>query len=170
MGFNPVVAVTNFIRLLDLTAEIQEDVRRQTLSVGHGLAILSVPNPELRLKLWQRVKNEDRSVRHLRIIVDAYLHPRGISIDVGRATSYKEFHCGNDPNLREWAKPLRQKLGPNANVSIHCCKIGDKFIFGTISIACHSEADIQHILKIIGYAPLSFGVLPPAISPPLMGG
>ncbi|MFH0887588.1 MAG: ParB/RepB/Spo0J family partition protein [Planctomycetota bacterium] len=143
--------VTDFIRLLSLPAEIQDDVGRQTIRVGHAIAILAVPDSTRRLSLWQRVKNEDLSVRHLRIIVDAYLHPRGISTTpTARSPQYKEFHSGIDPNLREHEQRLRQKLGPNANVRIHYGKIGDKFIFGTISIGCYSEADLQRILKVMG--------------------
>ena len=143
--------VTDFIRLLSLPAEIQEDVGRQTIKVGHAIAILAMPDSTRRLSLWQRVRNEDLSVRHLRIIVDAYLHPRGISTTpTVRSPQYKEFHPGNDPNLREPYARLVHKFGPNADISIHCGKIGDKFIFGTVSIGCHSEADLQRILKIIG--------------------
>jgi len=143
--------VTDFIRLLSLPAEIQEDVGRQTIKVGHAIAILAVPDSTRRLSLWQRVRNEDLSVRHLRIIVDAYLHPRGISTTPAvRSPQYKEFHSGIDPNLREHEQRLWKKFAPNVEARIHYGKIGDKFIFGMITINCHSEADFQRILKIIG--------------------
>ncbi|MFH1227566.1 MAG: ParB/RepB/Spo0J family partition protein [Planctomycetota bacterium] len=142
--------VTHLIRLLSLPAEIQDDISHQTLSIGHAIAILAVPDSTRRLMLWQRVKNEDLSVRNLRIIVDAYLHPRGVSVGVGRSPQYKEFHPGNDPNLREWYGRLIQKFGPNAQVNINCAKIGDRFICGTISIGCQSEDELQRIFKIIG--------------------
>lgn len=77
-------AVTNFIRLLTLPPEIQADMERQTIKLGHALTILAVPDSTRRLALWQRVKNEDLSIRHLKILVDAYLHPRGVAVGVGR--------------------------------------------------------------------------------------
>ena len=142
--------VTDFIRLLSLPAKIQADVGRQTIRVGHAMAILAIPDSTRRLKLWERVKNEDLSVRHLRIIVDAYLHPRGISTTAAaRAPQYKELGPGSDPNLGEWYGRLLQKFGPNASVDIHVGKVGEQFIFGTISIGCHSEADLQRILKLM---------------------
>jgi len=145
--------VTNFIRLLTLPPKIQADVGRQTIKLGHALALLAIPDSTRRLKIWQRVKKEDLSVRHLRILVDAYLHPRGISIvRTARAPQYKEFHPGNDPNLREPCQRLREKLGPNADVSIRCGKTGDKFLYGMISIGCNSQEEFQRLLKTIGSA------------------
>ncbi|MFH1228595.1 MAG: ParB/RepB/Spo0J family partition protein [Planctomycetota bacterium] len=142
--------VTDFIRLLSLPAEIQADVGRQTIKVGHAMALLAIPDPERRRKIWQRVKNEDLSVRNLRIIVDSLFHPRGIAVGVGRSPQYKEFHCGNDPALRECAERIRQKLGNNTNVRITSGKMGDKLIFGSISIGYSSEDELQRILKILG--------------------
>ncbi|MBI4711880.1 MAG: ParB/RepB/Spo0J family partition protein [Planctomycetes bacterium] len=142
--------ITHFIRLLDLPQEIQEDIRRQTRSVGHAIAILAVPDSKLRLKIWQRVKNEDLSVRHLRILVDAYLHPRGISTTpAARSPQLKQLHPGNDPQLRECAERLRRKLPDNINVNIHHAKFGDQFLFGSISLSYHKEDDLQRILKAI---------------------
>ena len=142
--------VTHFLRLLELPPEIQEEVRRQTRSVGHAIAILAVSDPKLRLKIWQRVKNEDLSVRHLRILVDAYLQPRGVAVGVGRSPQFKQLHPGNDQELRECAERLRRKMPPNVNVNIHHGKFGTQFLFGTISIQYSSENDLQRILEIIG--------------------
>ena len=143
--------VTNFIRLLTLPKEIQADVGRQTIRVGHAMAILAIPDPARRRALWQRVKNEDLSVRNLRIIVDSYLHPRGVAIGVGRTTNqYKESNSGHDQKLREYGERIRQKLGAKADVHITSGKIGDKFIFGSISIGSHNEEDFERILKAMG--------------------
>lgn len=142
--------ITDFIRLLSLPPEIQEDVGRQTFKIWHAMAILAIPDSTRRLALWQRVKNEDLSVRHLRILVDAYLHPRGVSTTAAdRSPQYKELHPGNDPQLRECAERLRQKLPANIGVNIHHGKIGDQFIFGSISLSYHKENDLQRILKAI---------------------
>ncbi|MBI4738207.1 ParB/RepB/Spo0J family partition protein [Candidatus Woesearchaeota archaeon] len=140
--------ITDFIRLLSLPPEIQEDVGRQTIKIGHAMAILPIPDSTRRLALWQRVKNEDLSVRHLRILVDAYLHPRGVAVGAGRSPQqYKELHVGNDPQLRECAERLRQKLPDNIGVDIHHGKIGDQFLFGSISLSYRKEDDLQRILK-----------------------
>ncbi|MFA5794882.1 MAG: ParB/RepB/Spo0J family partition protein [Candidatus Brocadiia bacterium] len=144
--------VTDLIRLLSLPKEIQDDVGRQTIRVGHAMALLAIPDPERRLKIWQRVKNEDLSVRNLRIIVDSLIHPRGVGMGgtFSRQPQYKEFHCGNDSTLREYAERIRQKLCNKSDVRITSGKMGDKLIFGSIFISYSSEDELQRILKILG--------------------
>ena len=143
--------ITNFIRLLGLPEEIQEDVRRQTIRVGHAISILAIPDSTRRLMIWQRVKNEDLSVRHLRILVDAYLHPRGIAVVPGdRAPQYKEYNSNTDPTLREDEERIRQKLGPKATVRARYGKQGQLFLFGMITISCSTEDELRRILKLMG--------------------
>lgn len=57
--------VTNFMRLLQLPVEIQDDVSRGTLSMGHARALLGVKDPDLQKKLAKKVIEEDTSVRQL---------------------------------------------------------------------------------------------------------
>lgn len=57
--------VTNFLRLLQLPASIQEDVSRGTLSMGHARALLGVKDEELQLSLSEKVKETKASVRQL---------------------------------------------------------------------------------------------------------
>ena len=141
--------VTNFIRLLTLPAEIQDDIARQTIKVGHALILLAVPDSARRLMLWQRVKNEDLSIRHLKVLVDAYMHPRGVSVGTGRATQYKELHPGNDPTLKELYEQLIKKFGPHTQININCGKMGEQFIFGNISIGCRTEDELRRIINLM---------------------
>lgn len=55
--------VANFIRLLDLPAEIRDMVSRETLSAGHARALLSVESTERQLELARKVKRKGLSVR-----------------------------------------------------------------------------------------------------------
>lgn len=57
--------VTNFLRLLQLPVEIQEDVSRGTLSMGHARAILGVKDVSLQKQVAEKVKKEQISVRQL---------------------------------------------------------------------------------------------------------
>jgi ParB family transcriptional regulator, chromosome partitioning protein len=141
--------VTNFIRLLSLPAEIQADVGRQTIRVGHAMAILAVPDSTRRLRIWQRVKNEDLSVRHVRILVDAILRPRGIAVNsaLRNRPVFKELNQNNDPAIREVALRLGQKF--RVPVRIHVFKLSDKFMSASISINVHNEEEFQNIIKIM---------------------
>lgn len=57
--------VANFLRLLQLPVEIQSDVSRGTLSMGHARAILGLKDKNLQRKLAARVMKEKASVRQL---------------------------------------------------------------------------------------------------------
>ena len=56
-------AITNTLRLLDLPAEVQTLMAEGRISAGHARAILSVSGKEGRIKLAQKVIEENLSVR-----------------------------------------------------------------------------------------------------------
>ncbi len=61
-------SITNHIRLLDLSKDIQQDVEQGRLSMGHAKALLQVGNPERRIHLRDRVVNERLSVREAEML------------------------------------------------------------------------------------------------------
>ncbi len=61
--------ITNTIRLLKLSPEVQRRVAAGVLSAGHARALLSVSNPHVQDRLAQRVVAEGISVRALEEIV-----------------------------------------------------------------------------------------------------
>jgi len=142
--------VNHFISLLGLPQEIQDDVRNQKISVGHALAILALPDSNRRLMVWHRVRNEDISVRNTRIVVDAFLHPRGVAVDstVRNRPRYKEYTAGNDPEIRELQQRLWQKFGSGVHITV--CKMDDKIIAGGIHLSFGDDKEYRHIIEILG--------------------
>lgn len=61
-------SITNHVRLLDLSKDIQEDVEQGRITMGHAKALLQVGNPERRLHLRDRVVNERLSVREAEML------------------------------------------------------------------------------------------------------
>ncbi len=55
--------IANFLRLLRLPAEVQLGLRDRKVDMGHARALLSVENPTLQLKLYERIIKEGLSVR-----------------------------------------------------------------------------------------------------------
>ncbi|NJM16068.1 MAG: ParB/RepB/Spo0J family partition protein [Bacteroidales bacterium] len=55
--------VTNYLRLLKLPAEIQIGIREKKLSMGHARALLSVEDNDIQLQAYQKVLDEELSVR-----------------------------------------------------------------------------------------------------------
>ena len=56
-------AITNTLRLMDLPAEVQDLLETGRITAGHARAILAVPTEEGRIRLAEKVVNENLSVR-----------------------------------------------------------------------------------------------------------
>ncbi len=63
--------VSNFIRLLRLPEAVIDDLKRGILSFGHGKALLSVEDNDLRLSARAEIVQKRLSVRDAEILVDA---------------------------------------------------------------------------------------------------
>ncbi len=55
--------IANFLRLLKLPAEVQLGLRDKRVDMGHARALLTINNPTLQLKLYNRIIKEGLSVR-----------------------------------------------------------------------------------------------------------
>jgi len=61
--------IANFLRLLKLPAEVQLGLRDKLVDMGHARALLSLTDPSLQLKLYDRILKEGLSVRRVEQIV-----------------------------------------------------------------------------------------------------
>ena len=62
--------VANHLRLLRLSETLLNDLRKGALSFGHGKALLSLEDAELRLKVRNQVIEKSLSVRETEVLVD----------------------------------------------------------------------------------------------------
>lgn len=62
--------ITNFIRLLELPGQVQDEIARGGLSPTHALPLLSIDSPELQVKLALRAKKQGMTVRRLNYIIN----------------------------------------------------------------------------------------------------
>lgn len=56
-------AVTNYLRLLKLPAQVQMALQKKDIDMGHARALLSLDSPSLQLKLFHEVIKNNYSVR-----------------------------------------------------------------------------------------------------------
>jgi ParB family chromosome partitioning protein len=61
--------VTNFLRLLNLPAEIQLALRERTISMGHARALLTAKTPEIQMGIFQRILKLGLNVRQVEQLV-----------------------------------------------------------------------------------------------------
>jgi len=98
--------VANFVRLLELSDEIQQMVSRGTLSAGHARALLGLENPAERCQLAQMVAKEGLSVRETE-----RLAARGLS---RRPKARRK----ESPQIRFLEQRLREALG--TRIELRC--------------------------------------------------
>jgi len=55
--------ITNTLRLLDLPDQIKKNLRSGNLKAGHARPLLKIDDPELQIKLWNKIKKKNLSVR-----------------------------------------------------------------------------------------------------------
>jgi ParB family chromosome partitioning protein len=134
------VAVANSLRLLNLAAEMREDVRDGTISAGHARALLGVTDEARRRALWEEIKREGLSVRqaedHSR--APGSERPRQTSAFTGRPRSRR------DPVAESLAEELTKRLG--CRVAIR--RRGEKR--GRVEIHFGSLEEFDRILDALG--------------------
>lgn len=102
------VAVANTIRLLTLPVEIQKGVAESRISEGHARAILMVKHPIQQKVLFQRVLNQNLSVRESEEMARAMLG--------SETKEVKSRKAPRDPETVKLAVKLAEALGARVKV------------------------------------------------------
>lgn len=128
-------AVTNSIRLLKLSEEVQQMVIDDMISTGHARALLAIENPEEQYTLAQKIFDEKLSVRDVEKLVKN-LHkpakPKKLD-DKTLQTIYLDLE-----------ERLKQKLGTKVAIT---SKGGGA---GKIEIEFYNHEDLDRLLDMIG--------------------
>lgn len=104
--------VTNYMRLLRLPAEIQVGISESKISMGHARALVNVDDASLQLSIYNKIINEDLSVRKVEELVrDSQNHkaPKTAKPKVTSNLAESEMmlheHLTNKLGLRADVKP-----------------------------------------------------------------
>lgn len=127
--------VANHLRLLELGRDLQEDVERGRLGVGHAKALLQVANPERRRHLRDRILKDGLSVRAA----------EELGRDLGgpsRRTRKRGPRPAADPELRRLVDSLRQRFQTRVRLQ------GDGQR-GRVEIEYFGEEDLRRIAGIL---------------------
>lgn len=128
------VAITNTLRLLNLSKDVQQYLIEGVISEGHGRALLSIGDEKLQYELAQNVIDDKLSVRELELLI------RKIKTK-STSTKSRSTNEGN-PYYKEIVYKLENHFGTKVNVT-------NKNNKGKIEIEYYSEEDLQRILEII---------------------
>ncbi|MBN2019130.1 MAG: ParB/RepB/Spo0J family partition protein [Sedimentisphaerales bacterium] len=128
--------IANFLRLLDLPAEIRQMLIDSQLTMGHARAILALPTDEVRRKLANRAMAGRLSVREVERLVRIFLSDR----DKQKITVKTR-----PAHIQDLENRLSKDLG--TNVAIETRKNGK---CGRIVIEFHSLEEFDRIMERIG--------------------
>ena len=132
------VAITNYLRLLKLPAQVQMALQKKEIDMGHARALLGLEDPHMQLKLFNEIVKNQYSVRKVEEMVK--LLNNGDTIQSGK----RKIQARSQ--LSEEMTQMRRRLGGyfNAKVLVACSPKGK----GKITIPFNSDEDLQRIMGI----------------------
>lgn len=127
--------ISNYLRLLKLDPIIQTGMRDGFLSMGHGRAIINIPNQETQLEIYQKVISEELSVRDTERLVR--------SIQKGKSSKQQDKKPVLSKEMKNSMKGFSEYFGAKVDVKVN--KKGS----GRIVIPFSSEEDFRRLEKLI---------------------
>lgn len=126
-------AVTNVLRLLSLSPEVQSSLNAGVITEGHARAILMAgDDPTRQMQVYHDIISDQMSVRaaeaRARQVSGKTLTPRK-----------RPSHLVQDPELRDWQNRLQEKLGTKVQLQ----RMGGR---GKIVVEFFSEEELRGIL------------------------
>ena len=130
-------AITNYLRLLKLPAQVQMALQNKTIDMGHARALLAFDSPALQIKLFKEILKNGYSVRKVEELVQAL--KSGEDIESGK----KKIVARNQ--LPETFNALKNRLASffNTKVQMTCSAKGK----GKISIPFANEEELERIMN-----------------------
>jgi ParB family chromosome partitioning protein len=133
--------VTNALRLLKLSAEVQKSLETGDISSGHARALLSVTDKKQRDKLFKEVTAKGLSVRETEKKASA-LNSSGDESDPGEVNE-KASILKRPPEITEMEEKFIEKLGTKVTIDGGLEK-------GRIHIEYYSMDDLDRLYELIG--------------------
>lgn len=129
------VSITNTLRLLNLSENVQQYLIEGVISEGHGRALLAIDDSELQYELAQKVIDDKLSVRELELQIKKMKNSNENKL-------VKTNSKANSPYYKDITERLQNYFGTKVNINDNNNK-------GKIEIEYYSEEDLQRILEII---------------------
>jgi ParB family chromosome partitioning protein len=132
-------AITNYMRLLKLPAQIQMALKNREMDMGHARALLALDSPSAQIKMFKEVQKNGYSVRKVEEMVQQLKNGENLqSVKKTAATPAR---------LPEEFNTLRKRLADlfQTKVQMSYNPKGK----GRISIAFNNAEELEHIMNTI---------------------
>ena len=131
-------AITNYLRLLKLPAQVQMALQKKEIDMGHARALLAIESPSLQIKLFREIQKNGYSVRRVEELAQKLKNGEDIE-NTSKKVSTKVQQSEEFELLK---KHLSEFL--NTKVQLTCSTSGK----GKISIPFANEAELERIIHI----------------------
>lgn len=130
-------AVTNYMRLLKLPAQVQMALKNHEIDMGHARALLAIESPSTQIKLFKEIQKQQYSVRKVEELVQSLKNGEDIKTSTGKMTTKTQ--------LPEEFSILKQRLTQffQTKVQMTCSPKGK----GKISISFDNEEELERIMN-----------------------
>lgn len=133
------VAVTNYLRLLKLPAQVQMALQKKEIDMGHARALLSLNSPSQQIKLFHEIQKNAFSVRKVEELCQQL--NSGEDIQTAKKKIAAKSKLPDEFNL------LKKRLSDFFNTKVQMT-YGAKGK-GKISIPFASEEELLHIMEVM---------------------
>jgi ParB family chromosome partitioning protein len=132
-------AVTNYLRLLKLPAQVQMALKNKEIDMGHARALLSIESPSQQIKLFKEVQKQGYSVRRVEEIAQMLKSGEDVKVSKGKLTPKEK--------LPEEFGMLKERLSQffKTRVQMTCSAKGK----GKISIPFENEEQLEYIMNVL---------------------
>ena len=129
-------AITNYLRLLKLPAQVQMALQKKEIDMGHARAFLAIDSPSLQIKLFREIQKHGYSVRKVEELAQKLKN--GEDIQSGKKT------IATKAAMPEEVTRIRQRLSDflDTKVQMTCSPKGK----GKISIPFANEEELARIM------------------------
>lgn len=127
--------ISNYLRLLKLSPEIQLALRQRQIGMGHARALLGVPDPAKQAELYRRIVESQLSVRQVEDLAREDKKPAARSAAVAAKM--------NTARHKELGKNLSERYG--SRVTVKQAPTGK----GRIEIGFRNDDDLQRIMRLL---------------------
>ena len=132
-------AVTNYMRLLKLPAQVQMALKNHEIDMGHARALLSLDSPSVQIKLFKEIQKNGYSVRKVEEMVKM--------LNNGEDVQTAKKSISSTAQLPEEFNILKNRLSTlfQTKVQMTCNPKGK----GKISIPFANEEELERIMNAI---------------------
>ncbi len=130
-------AITNFMRLLKLPAQVQMALKNHEIDMGHARALLAIDSPSTQIKLFKEIQKQQYSVRKVEEMVQAIKNGEDVKTVKGKVAAKSQLPAEFNVLKERLAQFFQTK------VQMTCSSKGK----GKISISFNNEDELERIMN-----------------------